>query len=175
MSGPPTAEELIALLDQEGLLGPPAARDALRQQVFGGRVEVGAEDLAAILIRRWRATDGLSVGFLARARRFGEETDSIIEELSDALAGEPLTMRQTAMKSSRLHVRVATPDGSGRTAVVDYGPSGLADVVNAVNTWLAEAGARKRLVLLPTRGEQQAVLACSPERQELLRARGVLA
>ena len=45
-SPPMTADELIALLDGEGLLGPAASRDALRQSVFGARREVAASDFA---------------------------------------------------------------------------------------------------------------------------------
>lgn len=170
-----TADELLSLLDAEGLLGPPASRDDLRKAVFAGRTEIVAGDFASVLFRRWRNTGGLAVGFLAHQRRFGGETDDVIEELSDMLAGEPLKMRQTAMKGPRLHVRLATPDGQGRTAVVDSSEHGLADVVDAVNGWLVDAGASKRLYNLPATGEWQGVLACTPERHESLRARGAFA
>lgn len=172
MPEPMTAEDLIALLDSEGLLGPPASREALRQSVFGARREIVASDFATLLFRRWRETGGLAVGFMAHDWRFAHETDDIIEEFSDMLVGEPLTMRQSAMKGSRLHVRLATPDGTGRTAVVDFAEEGLGDVVQAVNGWLVDAGASKRVFNLPTSGDWKAVLACTPERHESLRARG---
>ena len=87
-SAPMTAEDLIALLDSEGLLGPPASREALRQSVFGARREVVAADFATLLFRRWRETGGLALGFMAHDWRFGHETDDIIEEFSDMLVGE---------------------------------------------------------------------------------------
>ena len=70
-----TADELLSLLDAEGLLGPPASRDDLRKAVFAGRTEVAATDLAAVLARRWRNNSGLAVGFMSHQRRFGSETD----------------------------------------------------------------------------------------------------
>ena len=173
-SPPMTADELIALLDGEGLLGPAASRDALRQSVFGARREVAASDFATLLFRRWRETGGLGLGFMAHDWRFGHETDDIIEEFSDMLVGEPLTMRQTAVKGPRIHVRLATPDGQGRTAVVDCSEEGLVDVVSAVNGWLVAAGAAKRLFNLPTSGDWNAVLAGTPERHAMLLARGAL-
>jgi len=174
MPEPMLAEDLIALLDSEGLLGPPASREALRQSVFGARREIVASDFATLLFRRWRETGGLAVGFMAHDWRFAHETDDIIEEFSDMLVGEPLTMRQTAVKGPRIHVRLATPARQGRTAVVDCSEEGLGDVVAAVNGWLVDVKASKRLYNLPTSGDWNAVLACTPERHAMLLARGAL-
>lgn len=170
-----TVDEFLTLLDAEGLLGPPASRDDLRKAVFAGRTEIVASDFAAVLARRWPHNSGLAVGFMAHDHRFGQETDDIIEEFADMLDGEPIRMRQTAMKGSRIHVRIATPDGQGRTAVIDCSEGGLEDVVHAVNSWLTDAAASKRLHSLDTTGDWHAVLACTPERHESLRARGAFA
>lgn len=170
-----TVDEFLTLLEAEGLLGPPAARDDLRKAVFANRTEIVDTDFTTLMARRWPHNGGLSVGFMAHETRFNQETDDIIEEFSDMLVGEPLKMRQTAMKGARLHVRIATPDGHGRTAVVDTSAEGLEDVVHAVNSWLLDAGANKRLYSLTTSGDWHGILACTPDRYESLRARGAFA